>query len=90
MHFFSQGKTLALKETDTDVESRNKEKIRVKKAVLHLRPKLQRKKSISDVVSKENEKTKEPRRKPFIRRKRLQKSKENHDSNELKEKVSIL
>lgn len=81
---------MSLKEADSDVESLNKEKARVKKAILLLRPKLKRKKSISDTATKENEKSKEVRRKPFLRRKRLQKSKENHDSNESSEKVSSL
>ena len=85
--YFREGKTLILKDDDSDVESRVQEKIRIKRIISKLQLKIKRKKSVSDNVLKESEKSKEIRRRPFIRKRRLQKSKENDTSKDSVKKV---
>ncbi|XP_058797983.1 methenyltetrahydrofolate synthase domain-containing protein [Phymastichus coffea] len=81
-----EGKTVDLKEEDSDIESRNKEKIRIKKKIIKLRPRLSERRAVlqSDSTLKENDKNKDTRRKPFPRKRRLPKSKENDENAEEK------
>lgn len=72
---------MTFKETDSDLESRTQDKLRVKRAISKLQPKLKRKKSISENLLKESDKSKEIRRRPFLRKRKIQKSKDPKDEN---------
>ncbi|KAL7302247.1 hypothetical protein TKK_0004918 [Trichogramma kaykai] len=77
------GNNLTLKEEDSDVESISQEKLRINQIISKLQPKVNRKKPIEDNILKENQKSKDVRRKPYPRKQKIQKVKdENEENNE--------
>lgn len=91
---FREGDVVTLKEEDSDMESRSEERMRVKKMVSNLHPKSRRSRSRPYSEIKENgtsEKDKEVRRKPYPRKRRLRKARDNNDeSNDTGNKVSFI
>ena len=82
LSYCSEGSTLTLKEIDSDVESRTQEKIRISKIINKLQPRYRRKRAVSENVLKENQKSKDVRRKPSLRkRSKLIKTKDSNDEN---------
>ncbi|XP_011497038.1 PREDICTED: 5-formyltetrahydrofolate cyclo-ligase-like protein COG0212 [Ceratosolen solmsi marchali] len=70
-------KTLDVKEINLDLETHKQEKLHIKKIINKIQPRLSHRKLISDSIIKENQNDKDIRKKSFLRKRKLQKSKDN-------------